>query len=357
MQINGQDNVVITSTRVWLVAVSSVFLLIWLLSPILSPFLFAAILAYIFNPIVSWLEKYRFSRTISTLLTMVLLGFVFFLLLLILIPLIQKESAQLMARLPAELDWFQAQVIPWIHNNLGVDISFDVTEIKVFVMDHLKVAGNFALQLLPSIRSGSAIVMSVLTHLLLVPVVFFFILRDWKVLLAHLEVLIPRRWHAESLKVLGEIDGVISEFLRGQLAAMLVMSVFYFFGLRFSGLELALPIGLISGLLGFIPFLGLVTGVTLAIVASVLQYQGLAAVVPILVVFGLGQVVEAFIVTPYLVGERIGLHPVVVIFSLMAFGQLLGFFGVMLALPMSAALLVGFRHLRQRYLASRYYHN
>jgi predicted PurR-regulated permease PerM len=136
---------------------------------------------------------------------------------------------------------------------------------------------------------------------------------------------------------------------------MLLMSVYYVAALHLAGLEFAVPIGLVTGLLVFIPYLGMAIGLAMAVIAGLMQFQGLAGLLPVLMVFGAGQALEGMAVTPFLVGERIGLHPVAVIFALLAFGQLFGFFGVLLALPASAALLVGLRHVRNRYLDSHFY--
>jgi len=186
-------------------------------------------------------------------------------------------------------------------------------------------------------------------------VVLFYLLRDWDGFLANIRQLIPRDWSDKTLEIAKEIDQVLAEFLRGQLAVMLAMSAFYVLGLWLAGLNMALPIGLVAGLLGFVPYLGIATGIVLALLVAALQFTSFGQLIPVLLVFGIGQLLEGMLLTPKLVGNRIGLHPVVVIFALLAGGQLFGFAGVLLALPVSAAIAVGLRHTKTSYLGSDAY--
>lgn len=339
----------------WLIPTAIALWLLWLLSPILTPFLLAAILAYICNPLADWLESRRIPRSVAALVTLLLLVGLSAGLLLILAPLVQRETQLLMARLPASIDWIKSNVAPWFKVHLGMDAGLDVERLKTLLASQLQNAGDLAAFLLPSLKSGGLALAGLVINLLLVPVVFFYVLRDWNTLLARLESLVPRRWHVMVLRLACEIDRVLSEFLRGQLSVMLVMATYYVFALHLAGLEFALPIGLMTGLLVFIPYVGFTLGLVLAVVVALIQFQGVAGLLPVLIAFGTGQALEGMVVTPWLVGERIGLHPVAVIFALLAFGQLFGFFGVLLALPASAALLVGLRHLRQHYLNSDFY--
>jgi predicted PurR-regulated permease PerM len=210
-------------------------------------------------------------------------------------------------------------------------------------------------KLLGSLKIGGLAVVAFLVNLLLVPVVLFYLLRDWHALLARVDRLIPRHAHAKAREILGEVDAVLAEFLRGQLLVILVMSLYYVLALWLARLEFALPIGLITGALVFIPYVGALLGFVLGSIAALMQFDSLSGLAWVWLAFGLGQALEGMAVTPLLVGERIGLHPVAVIFALLAFGQLFGFFGVLLALPASAALLVALRHLRRAYLASSLY--
>lgn len=329
--------------------------LVWLLSPILTPFLLAAVLAYICNPLVGWLQMRRVPRSLGALLTLLLLISACAGMLLILTPLAEHEARLFMERLPGAIDRLQDNAVPLLQR-FGVDATLGVDQIKTFITSHAQHAGGLMLKLLPSLKTGGVALIGFVANLLLVPVVLFYLLRDWNHLLQRLTVLIPRRWQEKTTSIAGEVDGVLSEFLRGQISVMLLMSAYYMTALHFAGLQFALPIGLVTGLLVFIPYLGMALGLSLAVLADMMQFQGLDGLIPVLVAFGIGQALEGMLVTPWLVGERIGLHPVAVIFALLAFGQLFGFFGVLLALPASAALLVGFRHLKNHYLNSHFYH-
>jgi predicted PurR-regulated permease PerM len=180
-------------------------------------------------------------------------------------------------------------------------------------------------------------------------------LRDWHIMIHQISSLIPQKFYLTSALIASQIDAVLAEFLRGQLIVMIVMSAFYVIGLWMAGLELALPIGMLSGLLGFVPYLGIGIGMVLAVFSGLLEFNSLSELIPVLLVFGLGQIIESYYLTPSLVGNRIGLHPVVVIFALLAGGQLFGFTGVLLALPASAAIAVALRHVRASYLNSGLY--
>lgn len=339
----------------WLVAIAALCLLVYLLKGILAPFLIAAILAYICSPLVDRLMRLKLGRTSATILVLLLLVGIFALSILIVMPLLQKEVLQLAQRLPAYFMTAREKLEPLLQQHFGVSLAIDMTQLQAIVTEHWKTAGNFAGQALQIIGSHGAALAGWLASLLLVPVVLFYLLRDWHVLVAQIGTLIPRRWFAKVSEIAHEIDLVLAEFLRGQLSVMLLMSAFYAIGLWMAGLELALPIGLVAGMLGFVPYLGITTGIVLAVLAAALQFSSATALIPVLLVFGLGQIVEGMLLTPLLVGDRIGLHPVAVIFALLAGGQLFGFAGVLLALPAGAAIAVGLRHLKQYYLTSESY--
>lgn len=334
--------------------------LVYLLSPILTPFLIAAILAYIANPLVNKIDTFHYkkfspSRTTAALLVMLLLFSMLLLILLIVIPLLQKEILLLSQKLPVYFNTAKTHFEPWLQKNFGVAINIDFAQIQQILTDNWQTAGNFAKQLALGLSNQGSAIVGWLANLVLIPLVLFYLLVDWNIIIKKISHLIPRKLIAKTQEIAGEVDAVLAEFLRGQLTVMLLMSIFYATGLWLAGLELALPIGILSGLLGFVPYLGIGLGFVLAIISGFLQFGNLHDLIPILVVFGLGQLVESMALTPYLVGDRIGLHPLVVIFALMAGGQLFGFAGVLLALPVSAAIAVGFRHAKTRYLQSHFY--
>ncbi|MEO8100886.1 MAG: AI-2E family transporter [Betaproteobacteria bacterium] len=339
-----------------LLALLGFSMLLWLLSPILAPFLAAAILAYIFDPLVSRLEKLGLSRMVGTAIAVLVLLLAVLLLLLIVLPLFYKEVAQLVELIPGFVEQLKTRTVPWLNEKFDIAINLDPGTLKQFLADNLSDTSGIARKLFSSVSVGGLAVAGFLINLLLIPVVLFYVLRDWRVILGHIDKLIPRHVHSTVTIVAKEIDAVLAEFLRGQVSVMLIMAAFYVTGLWLVGLNFALPVGLITGLLVFVPYLGSGAGLVLGTVAAVMQFPSdFNGVALVWLVFGAGQLIEGFLVTPWLVGDRIGLHPVAVIFALLAFGQVFGFFGLLLALPASAAILVGLRHVNARYQASALY--
>jgi predicted PurR-regulated permease PerM len=346
----------------WLIITTVFAFIIYLLLPVLTPFLIAAILAYICDPLVDRLclvgiGKFKLGRTLATVLVMAGIFGILTLLLLILIPLLQKESLLIVERLPSTINNLRATVEPWLQSKFGISFAIDGAQIQDIITKNWKTAGGLLGDVLVLAGNNGMAFVGIIANILLLPVVLFYLLRDWDGFVASIGQLIPREWHDKSATVASEINQVLAEFLRGQLSVMLAMSAFYAIGLWLAGLSMALPIGLVAGLLGFVPYLGIATGITLAIIVAALQFTSFGQVIPVLMVFGLGQLLEGMILTPKLVGDRIGLHPVIVIFALLAGGQLFGFAGVLLALPVSAAIAVALRHTKDNYLNSDTYLN
>jgi predicted PurR-regulated permease PerM len=346
----------------WWIVTAVVIYLFYLLEPILTPFLAAAVIAYMLDPLVDKLSEVGYrnrqvGRTLATLLVMsgVILAMIG--LLLIIIPLLQQQSTLIAQRLPLLLDHFHQQVEPWLLQRFGIHLNIDRTDIQKLISEHWQTAGSMIGNVLLSAGQKGLNLIGMIANILLLPVVLFYFLRDWDDMMAEIGDLIPRNWIGRIKALCKDIDSVVAEFLRGQLSVMLSLCVFYSIGLWLVGLDMALSIGMIAGLLSFVPYLGFALAFILAVLLALLQFASLPEVIPVLLVFGIGQFVESFFLTPILVGDRIGLHPVLVILALMAGGQLFGFAGVLLALPVSAAIAVGVRHTKQSYLRSEAYLN
>lgn len=339
----------------WIAIALAVGFLVWLMSPILAPFLFAAILAYICDPLVERLTRRRVPHRLAVILVLLLALAVLVGLLLVVLPVFYKETRLLMAKLPGFVAWFNEHATPWLMTRLELEIQLDVDLAKQLAREFLDENENLAMQLLGSLKLGGQVLVAVLVNALLVPVVLYYLLSDWNQLLERIDQLIPRRVHARVRAMAGEVDEVLAQWLHGQLLVVAMMAAYYVATLWLAGLEFALPIGIITGLAVIVPYVGIVFGFALATMTALLGKGGLAVVLWVWLAIGIGQVLEAMVVTPMVVGERIGLHPVAVIFALLAFGLVFGFFGVLLALPASAALLVGLRHLRAAYLAGPLY--
>ncbi|MGA0033024.1 MAG: AI-2E family transporter [Burkholderiales bacterium] len=337
----------------WLAATLLALAVIYLLSPILTPFLFAAILAYICNPLVGRMTGRRVPRTLAVVFMLLLLGAAFVLLLLVIVPLLIRQIRAIADQAPVYVDWLRTAVAPRLEQLLGVQL--ETAMVRDWVTEHMAEIRDFAVTLLPTLKTGGLAVIGFLVSAVLVPVVLFYFLRDWNTIIDGIDRLVPRRWHDRITTIAREIDAVLGQFLRGQVLVMLGMGLFYTVALWAVGLDFALSVGMLAGLVTFVPYLGVIIGVLLATMTGALQFQDLSQLAWVWGVFVAGNLLEGYVLVPWLVGDRIGLHPVAVIFALLAFGSLFGFFGVLLALPVSAALLVWARHLRRDYLASDMY--
>jgi len=295
------------------------------------------------------------GSTAGTLVAVTLMGIAILGLLLVIVPLVQAEIGLVMRRLPELTDRFTSTARPWLNSTFGMELRFDLAELKELITEHADGARQLSLQMLGSLKTGGLVLIGLLVNIALTPVVMFYLLRDWNLILARIDFLIPRRWSPLVRSMGHDIDHVLSEFLHGQLLVMVSLAAYYCVALWIAGLQFALPIGILTGLLVFIPYVGFGIGLILGMLAALLQWNGLPGFLAILAVYGIGQLLENYVLIPLLVGKRIGLHPLAVIFALMAFGQLFGFAGVLLALPVSAVLLVGLRHLRATYLESPLY--
>lgn len=339
----------------WATMALASWLLLALLAPVLMPFLLAAVLAYALHPLVERLHANRVPRWLGAGLAIALLMLVLLAVVLLIVPVITKQIPLLKEQVPALLDRVNDGLVP-LAARFGVDLQIDVSQVREWLRQLVTGHESELINgLLSSLRIGGSALAAVFGNLVLTPIVAYYLLLDWSNLVERLKGLIPPRWRATVQGFLDETDDVLGQYLHGQLMVMGVLAVFYTVGLALVGLKLALPIGVFTGLAVFIPYLGFGLGLIMGLLAAVLQFQSMLGVVLVGAVYLVGQVVESMYVTPRLLGERIGLHPIAVIFALMAFGHLFGFVGVLIALPASAVLLVGIRRAKQGYLTSNLY--
>jgi predicted PurR-regulated permease PerM len=344
----------------WLVLWLALVVLLYLLGPVLTPFIAAAILAYALNGGVDALGalrigRWRMPRTLAVVLVMLVFSAALGALVLIVVPVLRTELPLLQAQIPAFLGKLNTALSPRLAQ-FGINIKLDGSGLRSLLTQQMATSGDeIWTRVLASARVGGSALLGWAATLILIPVVLFYLLLDWHRLLARIAGAVPRRWVRQTLAMAQEVNLLLAQYLRGQLLVMLVLAGYYSAALSFAGFEVALPVGILTGLLVFIPYLGFGLGLVLALIAAVLQFPGWSGLVSVAAIYGAGQVLEGFFLTPRLVGERIGLNPLAVIFALLAFGQLFGFVGVLLALPASAVLMVAFRHLRHHYLRSSFY--
>ncbi|WP_174874980.1 AI-2E family transporter [Vogesella oryzae] len=342
----------------WLLGVIGVFSVLWLLdrlSAVLAPFITAAVLAYILDPLVDRLQARGLSRTAALLLVMLAGFFAVLGLLLIVVPMLISQAQALTARLPVLVDFVQHSALPWLNHALGTSISIDSQSWRDALAGNAAGVRQALARLAPQLGHGGALLLQTVANLALLPVLLYYFLHGWDDMVARVATLVPRRWADQVGEIASEVDDMLGQFLRGQLSVMLIMAAIYGGGLALTGLDSGLAIGIVAGLLVFIPYLGAFTGLLLATLAAMLQFDSASGLLLVWGVFAIGQLLESFLVTPYLVGERIGLSPVTVIFALMAFGELMGFAGVLLALPLAAISVILGRHLIRHYFNSRFY--
>lgn len=341
----------------WLAGLLLCGWLVYLLTPILSPFLVGILLAYLGDPLVDRLERCKLSRTWAVIAVFTLFSLLLLLLLLVLLPMLGKQLMHLYQLAPLALDWLQQQALPWLQQQLGLEEDFwRLDQLKAALSGHLGSTTDLVGVILSQATASSLALLAWVGNLLLVPVVSFYLLRDWDLIMAKLRSLLPRRREDVVMTLIGECHEVIGAFLRGQLLVMLALAVIYASGLMLVGLELGLLIGVLAGLASIVPYMGFVVGFGAAVIAVLFQF-GLEPypLLGIAAVFTVGQVLEGMLLTPMLVGDRIGLHPVAVIFAVLAGGQLFGFTGVLLALPVAAVIMVLLRHVHDLYKLSDLY--
>ncbi|MCI0995147.1 AI-2E family transporter [Pseudomonas corrugata] len=341
----------------WLGGIALLFAFIYLLHPILTPFLVALLLAYLFDPVVDRLEKLGLSRTWGVVAVFTLFTLIVSALLLVLIPMLAKQLVRLYELAPQMLDWLQHTAVPWVQSKLGLADGFwKFDKVKEAISAHMGQTTDIVGVVLSQATASGLALIGWLANLVLIPVVSFYLLRDWDLMMAKVRSLLPRHREERIMTLAGECHEVLGAFVRGQLLVMVALGFIYAAGLMLVGLELGLLIGMIAGLAAIVPYMGFVIGIGAALIAGLFQFGGdLYPMVGIVAVFMVGQALEGMLLTPLLVGDRIGLHPVAVIFAILAGGELFGFTGILLALPVAAVIMVLVRHMHDLYKDSDIY--
>ena len=333
----------------WGVATFALLGFLWLFGSVLVPFFLGAAIAYIADPLAEWLEKKGMSRIGATLLINAVAFSIVFVSLLLVLPLLYDQAQRFLSDAPGYVD----AVSKRLHLSFP-DMFPDPAEGGgVGVSENAK---RWSLSALRRIVSGGLAFVDFLGVVLIAPIVAFYLLLDWDRLIATVDSYLPRK-SADTIRDLArQVDGVLAGFLRGQLSVCLILGVFYAFALSLVGLEYGLLVGIVSGVISFIPFVGSIVGLVLSVGLALAQFWGEWWIVGLVAgIFIVGQLVEGNFLTPYLVGGQVGLHPVWLIFALSAFGSLLGFIGLLIAVPAAAAIGVLVRWGLKRYQESGFY--
>lgn len=347
-----------TNSQRWFLLIAALVscALLYLLEPILFPFLAALLLAYLWDPVVDKLEARGMSRTLGVSLIFCIFALVTALLLLWLLPMLGQQVDMLGKRLPIWIDRVTQDFIPQVYAYVGMEPpNVDWSKVKESIQENWKSGGGMATNVLSQLSQSGLALLAWLANVVLIPVVLFYLLRDWDLMVARIHNLLPVNIKPQVSHFARESDEVLGAFIKGQLLVMLSLGIIYATGLSLVGLDLALLIGLLAGLANIVPYMGFIVGILIATVAAFMQFHDFYHLFLVAVVFGVGQALEGMVLTPWLVGDKIGMHPVAVIFAVMAGGQLFGFTGVLLALPVAAVLMVLLRHIYDSYKDSRFY--
>lgn len=348
-----------TSKQCWMLAGVAVAtgVMIHFLSPILAPFMLSLVLAYLGDPVADRLEKMGMSRALSVTVVFVALFAFLLLLLLVLIPTLFHQVKTVIQLLPVWEAWVRNNLVPQLLTYIEVDPEwFDLSLVVKQLATEWQQTGGIIAELSRKVTTSSLAIAGFMVNLFLVPVVTFYLLRDWDKMMMHLRLMMPLNLEGEIVYLAKECDEVLGAFLKGQLMVMLALGVIYSVGLWLIGLQFAMLIGLLAGIASIIPYMGFFVGFATAIIVALFQFDHYWALLAVTGVFIVGQMLEGYVLTPWLVGDKIGLHPVAVIFALMAGGQLFGFIGMLIALPLAAIIMVLLRHLHRNYKASDLYH-
>ena len=347
-----------TQSQAWLLIIVGLILagLLYILQPVLTPFVVGIGIAYLADPFVDRLEARGWPRSMATVMVFLVLIFLLIGLFLGIYPLLIKQIQTLVQMLPSIEIWFNATLLPWLQSNLGLDVkSMKLDLVTEGLAAEWKQTGGVISRVAKYATESSMGLISTLGSVAMVPVVAFYMLRDFDLVTERIKMLLPLSIQPQVNAWAIESNNVLAAFMRGQLLVMLSLGAIYALGLHLVGLNYALLIGVLAGLASVVPYLGFVVGIAAALTISLFQFDNYLPLVMVLVVFSVGQIVESFVLTPLLVGDRIGLHPVAVIFAILAGGQLFGFMGVLLALPIAAVIMVLLRHLHKGYINSDLY--
>ena len=342
-----------------LVGIALLLWTLYLLKPVLIPFASAFIIAYLFNPLVDKIHRIGLPRWVAISIVFIGIGVVITWAIWYLVPLVWQQLMYAKSSIPASIHWINSTFLPWSSKTFSlVPMELDVDQISTAVMDYIQT--NYSTDSIQSVvvklaQSGLNFI-QVGGTVVLIPIIAFYFLLEWDRMLESMRRLIPRSYEKSTLKIVGECHQVLGAFVKGQFLVMFLLGVIYAVGLQLIGLEVGLIIGMVAGLCSIIPYLGFAVGIIAAIVAAFFQF-GLdwTHIILVCVVFGIGQMVEGYILQPFLLGDKIGLSPVAVVFAVLAGAQLGGIVGMLIALPVAAVIVVLLRHLRDFYEQSEVY--
>ncbi len=335
-------------------------LLLWLLGPILTPFIAGGVLAYALDPIVERISAIQFGsrrvpRILAVLVVLLLLVAIVTGIILVIVPMVMSQWPLVQEHLPVFAHKLYAELVPFL-KEYGIRLPADTPSFLKMMTEQLLPKSDEGWRMLfQRAKLGWASILAILWNIILIPVVLIYLLLDWHIITRQATELVPRRWLPSVMSFFKDVSTMLSQYLRGQISVMIILSFYYSTALSFAGYSVGVPIGIITGLMAFVPYVGICVGFALAAAATLLQFDDMLHWIILLAIYGFGYAFDGLIMTPKLVGNRIQIHPLIVIFALLAFGQLFGFVGILIALPSSAVLAVAIRRLRKSYVNSHFY--
>jgi len=341
--------------RFWLVGLAVLALALYLLRGMLLPFVAGMAVAYMLNPVVGRLERWGASRALATAIITAAFVLLSAVAIVLIVPALQSEIAHFAVRMPHYLDVLRNQAMVWIERIQVYIDPADVERLRAAAAEFSGRVVSWLGSLLSGLLSGGLALVNLLSLVVITPVVTFYLLRDWPSIVARIDGWLPRD-HAATIRALvREIDSTLAGFARGQALVCIFLGAFYSIGLSLVGLDFGLVVGIAAGLVSVVPFVGTIGGLVVSVSLAFLQFSDWGRITATAAVFVVGNLIEANYLSPKLIGSRVGLHPVWVIFALLAGGALLGFVGVLLAIPLAASIGVLARFAIKRYLASPFY--
>ena len=331
------------------------FLFIYLIKGILLPFVLGALIAYFLNPAADKLTKWGISRTIATAIIIISFFVIFSALLLLIIPTITGQLSGLISILPSYLSGLEIKYEGQVYSLLGQIPDDYIQDIKASASSFSGLMLKFLGDMAGGIFQSGMTIISLLSMFLITPVVAFHLLLNWHIIIQKFYALLPRKHEKIIREQMSLIDTTLAGFIRGQTNVCLILGLYYATCLTLAGLKFGALIGIVTGLLVIIPYVGQIFGMCIGLIIAYFQFGNFGGILPVFAVFAIGQMLEGSIITPKLVGEKVGLHPVWIIFGMLAGASLFGFVGVLIAVPLSAVIGVLIRFATARYLAINYY--
>lgn len=353
MKQSWQNRVIFTGSILFLLVIG------YLLRDVLTPFLFAFIIAYVLNPVVERLERWKISRGLAIAIILIFLGGLFISGIIFIVPVIQSEMSLLIKKMPDYLKRIQTDVIPYMEDTFKISVpatgdeifNQTITKIKSLSPETISPVVSFIGKAFSSIWG----IFGFLLNLIIIPVVTIYLLKDFRLIKEKITQYIPRSKRELWLKRVEDVNDILGKFLRGQMFIAFIEIVIFSIGLSLIGIDMAILVGIIAGLGSIVPYLGFFFGLSVSIILSLLEFHDSTHILLVLTLFGGVQTLETTVLSPKIMGKKVGLHPVIIILSIMIGGNIFGFFGVLLAVPFTAVMKVFLTASLESYKESELY--